>query len=465
MFRSMRVLQIVHQFFPKYISGTEQYVLALARAGRAAGDDVRVFTVDPDWNGADRPETVVRHEVDGVPVICHDFPKQPVRNHVLADWWNPAVGASFRTLLDEFRPEVVHFFHLRFHGLERLEDVAGRGIPALVHLMDFWWLCPSFTLLRQEPVVDAGGARVGTRQVQCDGPPEGGYGCFDCVHTVMAPWAREPWARARHAERRAADEFPANEESGEQAGFAMTERPRRLREALQRVPRILSPSRTVATAFARAGFALPQLEVVPYAIDWRLLEGLAEPPAAGLHVGFMGTFAPHKGLAVLLEALRGLPDRDVTLHCFGRFGDFPDYDRELRALASGEPRIEFHGPFRRAELAGVLSRLQALVVPSLWRENTPFVVLEGRAAGLELVVSDLDGMTECVPPGRGRAFAVGDPAALRVALSAALAELRARGGKRLPLDRSIPDIGAQWTQFRERYRSMTLPCLPTRRAP
>lgn len=447
----MRVLYVVHQFFPKYISGTEQYVLALARAGRAAGDDVRVFTLDPDWNGADRAETIVRQEVAGVPVLCHDFPKRPVANHVLADWWNPRVGASFRALLDEFRPDVVHFFHLRFHGIERLDDVAARGIPSVVHLMDFWWICPSYTLLRQEPVVDAAGARIGTRLVQCDGPPDGGYGCFDCVHTAMVPWTREPWARGRHAERRAAGEFPADEASGEQAGFAMIERPERLKAALARAQRVIAPSQTVATAFARAGFVLPQLEVMPYAIEWSLLESLPPPPARGVHLGFMGTFAPHKGLAVLLAAMRELPDRDVTLHCFGRFGDFPDYDTQLRALSAGDARITFHGPFRREELGAVLGQLQVLVVPSLWRENTPFVVLEGRAAGLELVVSDLGGMTECVPAGRGRAFAVGDATALRAALEQAIAAVRARGGIRLPVDRSIPAIGAQWDSFRDQY--------------
>jgi glycosyltransferase involved in cell wall biosynthesis len=267
----------------------------------------------------------------------------------------------------------------------------------------------------------------------------------------MAQWAREPWARGRHVERRAAGEFPADEESGEQAGFAMVERKGRLAAALARAGRVLSPSLTVRDAFAKAGVAPPRLDLVPYAIDWSLLDGLAAPPATGIHVGFMGTFAPHKGLALLLEAARGLPDRDVTLHCFGRFGDFPDYDARLRALADGDARIRFHGPFARSELAPTLGQLQVLVVPSLWRENTPFVVLEGRAAGLELVTSDLSGMTEALAPGRGRAFAAGDPVALRAALAAAIADVRARGGKRLPLDRSIPDIAAQWAQLRRLY--------------
>jgi glycosyltransferase involved in cell wall biosynthesis len=450
--RPLRVLHVVHQFFPKYISGTEQYVLALAKAGRAAGDDVRVYTVDPDWRQPDRPDEVRHYEVDGVPVVCHEFAKRSVGNHVLADWWNPRNSASFETLLDEFRPDVVHFFHFRFVGVDRIGELERRGVPFLVHLMDFWFVCPNFLLLRDEPQLDAAGQPTGAkRQVQCDGPPQGGYGCFDCVHTVMAPWAREEWARRRHAERRGAGEFPQDDSSGEQAGFAMVERPRQLASALSRAARVIAPSQTARSALARAGAAPAGVELLPYAIDWSLLRELAPAPTDRVHVGFLGTFAPHKGLAVLLDAFRELRDDDVQLHCFGRFGDFPDYDATLKKLADGAANVVFEGPFVRAKLASVLSGLHVLVVPSLWRENTPFVCLEGRAAGLEVVTSDLAGMTECVPPARGRAFAAGDATALRRALAASVAAVRARGHRRLDVDRSIPDVADQWTALRERY--------------
>lgn len=443
---AMRILYVVHQFFPEHHSGTEQYVLALARAGRQAGDDVRVYTVDPDGSVPDRPANVRRHVHRGVPVVCHDYQKGLVKNGILIDWWNPWNAESFTSLLDEFRPDVVHFFHFRFVGVDRIREARARAIPVVVHLMDFWFVCPNYLLLRDEP---------DGRKVLCDGPPDSGYGCFDCVNPGIAQWAREPWARGRHVERRAAGEFPANENSGEQAGFAMVERPRALAAALRDVGLVISPSRTVQSALARLGAAPPSLAVVPYAIERATLRELQAPPSDRVHLGFMGTFAPHKGLALLLAAMRGLPDRDVVLHVHGRFGQFPGYDSELRELAAGDPRIEFAGAFDHDRLAAVLSNLHALVVPSLWRENTPFVCLEARAAGIELLVSDLDGMTECVPAGRGRAFRPGDPADLRARLVETIAAVRTRRLRRLDPDESVPDVAAQFADFRTRYGALS----------
>ena len=453
----MRVLYVVHQFFPRHISGTEQYVLALAKAGRAAGDDVRVFTVDPDWGRSTLAPGLTKYEFEGVPVAIHKIDPKRIHNWVLLDWWNPQVGPSFEQMLDEFRPDVVHVFHLRYVGIDRLDELEKRRIPFVVHLMDFWFICPNFLLLREEPVPildqlsHVSRTLDGKQLVQCDGPPDSGYGCFDCVHTGMLPWAREEWTRTRNAERRAAGEFPADEESGEQAGFAMTERPRRVAAALRRAATVISPSRTVKSALEKAGLAPPQLEIVPYAIDWSLLDGLPPAPTDAVHVGFMGTFGPHKGLAVLLEAFRGLDRRDVRLHGYGRFGDFPAYDQKLRELAAGDERIVFHGPFARKDLAKVIGGLHVLVVPSLWRENTPFVCLEARAAGVELVTSALEGMTECVPAGRGGSFEVGEARALQRQLETAIGRVKARRLARLERDPAIPSLDRQYSAFRERY--------------
>ena len=48
--------------------------------------------------------------------------------------------------------------------------------------------------------------------------------------------------------------------------------------------------------------------------------------------------------------------------------------KELRALAGGDGRIEFAGPFAREEVGDVLSGMDVLVVPSRWYENGPGVI-------------------------------------------------------------------------------------------
>ena len=54
-----------------------------------------------------------------------------------------------------------------------------------------------------------------------------------------------------------------------------------------------------------------------------------------------------------------------------------------------------------------------LVVPSVWYENTPFVVLEAFAAGRPVIASDLGGLSELVVDGKnGRTFSAGDPGSL-----------------------------------------------------
>lgn len=436
----MRILYVVHQFYPKYVSGTEQYVLTLARAARRRGDDVRVFAVDPDFRERNPPEDLKTFDYEGVPVTLYRFDKAAIKNHVLTEYRNPPVGAPFRALLDQLRPELIHFFHLLWVGVDRMEDARARRIPYVVHLMDFWYLCANFLLLRPD-------GRL------CDGPYDQGLSCFDCVHQGIAQWAREPWARDAHARMLGSGEAPVHETSGQAAGYAMVRRQDILRDALKSADCVIAPSRTVAEVLARAGTESPRTVHRPYSIDWDALKDLKSPPASPITMGFMGTFAPHKGVDVLLRAFRQVRG-DVRLNLHGRFGDYPEFDDLLKQIAADDRRIEFKGAFPRSALSRVLSDLHVLVVPSLWRENTPFVCLEARAAGLLLIVSDLDGMKEAVPTGRGRSFRAGDPDDLAKVMGEVIADLRARGGARLPADTTIPTTEQQYEDFRLLYASL-----------
>ena len=86
-------------------------------------------------------------------------------------------------------------------------------------------------------------------------------------------------------------------------------------------------------------------------------------------------------------ALNGL-----TLDVHGSPNVEPSYAASLKAAAGTDARIRFRGPFAEGEQARVLAELDVLVVPSIWWENSPLVVLEALAAGLPVIASRTGGI-------------------------------------------------------------------------
>jgi glycosyltransferase involved in cell wall biosynthesis len=168
--------------------------------------------------------------------------------------------------------------------------------------------------------------------------------------------------------------------------------------------------------FVRNGYPAERIEVLSYGVDTGRLAGAQRVErAAGdpLRLAFFGSIAEYKGTDVLVEAVLA-SNANVTLSIHGRTTDFPEFGPALVELASHDPRIRFPGPFRREDLGKVLAQVDALVVPSRWYENTPFVILEAFAAGVPVIASDLGGISEVVIDGvNGDLFPAGDASALR----------------------------------------------------
>jgi glycosyltransferase involved in cell wall biosynthesis len=71
------------------------------------------------------------------------------------------------------------------------------------------------------------------------------------------------------------------------------------------------------------------------------------------------------------------------------------------------------GAFEPDSFARVLEDLDLVVLPSLWQENSPLVLLSAQATRRPVVVSDMRGLTELVEHGvNGEVFPAGDADAL-----------------------------------------------------
>jgi glycosyltransferase involved in cell wall biosynthesis len=90
------------------------------------------------------------------------------------------------------------------------------------------------------------------------------------------------------------------------------------------------------------------------------------------------------------------------------------------AIAEGRADIRWQGFVTPKDF---FRQIDVLVVPSLWQDPAPLVVLECLTAGIPLIGSRLGGIPELMGDGTGWLFNPGDPVALELALQNAI-ELR-----------------------------------------
>jgi glycosyltransferase involved in cell wall biosynthesis len=125
--------------------------------------------------------------------------------------------------------------------------------------------------------------------------------------------------------------------------------------------------------------------------------------------------ARQKGQDVLVDAWEtvraAVPDAELVL-----VGDGPD--RAALQAAAG-PGVRFAGTADRDASLRWLHAADVVVCPSRW-EGMSLVPLEAMALGRPLVVTDVDGMTEVVPPSVARLVAPEDVTSLGHAIAAVL---------------------------------------------
>jgi glycosyltransferase involved in cell wall biosynthesis len=179
----------------------------------------------------------------------------------------------------------------------------------------------------------------------------------------------------------------------------MAERRIYLKQVLETVDVVISPSRFLLQKVEDYGFKPRRVVYLPFGLEEALLSALPPRISAGkLRIGYLGQFAPHKGVHLLLAAFRKLATRPGTceLILHGITSDNSPYLRELLRLAKTDAAITFAGPYPNSEVGRVLSTLDVIAVPSVWYENRPSVIIEALANGTPVVAARLGGMAELI---------------------------------------------------------------------
>ena len=150
---------------------------------------------------------------------------------------------------------------------------------------------------------------------------------------------------------------------------------------------------------------------------------VAETPATAqlarpVRFGFFGQMSPLKGVTVLIEAIKYLNKMDIagaTIEIFGDYSNQPPAFQAsvMSALAEAGNTVVYHGAYDNSQVNRLMQRMDAIIVPSTWWENSPVVIQEAFANGKPVICSNIGGMAEKVVPGvNGLHFAVGQPMSL-----------------------------------------------------
>jgi glycosyltransferase involved in cell wall biosynthesis len=141
-------------------------------------------------------------------------------------------------------------------------------------------------------------------------------------------------------------------------------------------------------------------------------------PRSPLLVGYVGRLEPHKGVAVLVDAIRDAPSCRLEI-----VGDGPErfaLEQQVQALELSD-RVCLRGYVQHDELVNVYASFDVVAVPSLetptWTEQFGRVAVEAMASGAPVVASDSGSLRELLA-GRGLLVPPGDARALAAALEA-----------------------------------------------
>ncbi len=385
----MKILLISSFFPPTHTAGTEKRTLGYALALREMGHEVQVVCAgsweygEQYWNGY--VDEVYRQ----VPIrrINLNWILAPAPNHFLYE--NLIVEKYLAHWLGQWQPDLIHITSCLTLSASVIRAVKSQGLPVVLTLTDFWFICPRLNLLRGDQSLCDGK----TTNVECLRCLLDGTKVYHGLNLILPErtvdltleWiSKQPGLTKRRGLR----------------GMALDMESRKtfLPKMMDAADIVTAPSGCLRDIFAASGVKKP-IKVIHSGHDLSWLERLPEKKASTLlRVGYIGQIIPVKGVHVLVEAFLSAQLKDqATLAIYGDQDKTPAYTQDIKHLLAGhDADVQFLGEFPHEKLGQILSEIDVLVVPSQWYENNPRVVQESFASKTPVIASDVDGISEFV---------------------------------------------------------------------
>jgi len=364
----VKILYLVHQFYPECYTGTEKFVYNIALMTQKFGNKVKVITYsfyeDTYYDKSIGNILVKEFVYKGIPVLAFKFKNEPYDLHFGLK--NPGLYDFAENIIKDENPDIIHVGH-PMRVSEFIKVALKLNIPYIMTLTDFFLMCPKGILITSN-----GNLCIG---------PERGIICDKMCSELSKVYIES-----------------------------------RLKEAeliLMNAKKILSPSKFVASMFKKE-FSNLKVDIVNHGIRYKYIKANNKTYGYRENITFCyaGSLNYHKGVHILLQAFKSIENKDIKLKIYG--SGPKEYINKLKDIVKNDDRVEFCGVFSEEQVGSILSSVDVIVVPSTWYENYPLILHEALACNIPVIASNLGGMAEKIKDGfNGFTFNTGDYKSLK----------------------------------------------------
>ncbi len=379
----LRVLYISNSHPDLYVGGAEVYSYSLYQGMQESEDVEPIFLARSTTSGHRSRRGTSFHSIN-------DDPNQVLWFQEGHDYFfltSPAKDqytVQFHNFLTAYRPDVVHIQHTIGLGVDLIRQIkiSLPGTPVVYTLHELLPICNAHGFMLR---TNGGGLCRKSSPMRC-------HECF-------------PDIPAQH--------------------FFLRER--FIKSQFRHVDLFLAPSRFLVQRYREWGIPA---EKIRFQENGRILPGsdsalarlrrdgasgeASDPPVG--HIGFFGQVMPHKGILVLLKAMKMLLDVDTAkdVHLFLSGANLEkesdSFQAEVSGLLAECTNVTFLGKYDLSELPERMKNIAWVVVPSIWWENSPMVIQEAYMFRRPVICSNIGGMAEKVEDGvNGLHYRVDDP--------------------------------------------------------
>lgn len=359
----MHILKIIHGYPPNYNAGSEVYSQSICNE---LSKLQRISILTREENPYS-PDFEIRKEFQSPHLYIYY-----VNNPQSKDGYrHKKLDENFSKVIQELKPDIAHIGHLNHLSTGIVDELNKNKIPIVFTLHDFWLMCPRGQFLTRSI------GKENNFQL-CSGQDDNkcAKDCYRVYFSGKKSVERKDikqWSNWTH------------------------QRMIETKSIIDKVDLFIAPSHYLRNRFI-SDFSLPKNKIIylDYGFTTEYLTQTEKSKEKkNFTFGYIGTHIPAKGVNQLIEAFKQIQE-PATLKIYGRpNGQSTD---ALKTIAqSCKNPIEFSGEYVNHNLANdVFAKVDCIVVPSIWAENSPLVIHEAQACKVPVITANFGGMKEYV---------------------------------------------------------------------